>query len=295
MAAPFALGNAAQYSLQLLRGQMISEMVTEQLSGPASARSGASGSGISLREYILGKTEQPRPGEASLNPGSTLNGALVGVLADDAAKLRQASKNLGQGVKISRRASSALANTQDKVRRMREIVAALGDPSLSASEKVALRVEYNGLSRQIAEEVQNTEYQGTKLLDGESWAENPAVTPGENNDSGTLTLQGGPEETKLTLYNITPYTNFTPGDTDEGALTATAQMLAEADSLFGTMRESYEARAGLYAAEAASYERQADLLDEAGQRARPGDAQNLREKLLELMTSEQGQLLNAQS
>lgn len=286
MAAPFALGNMAQYSLQLLRGQMINQLAHVQLAHQAVGQTAYNG--ISLQEFIKGKRNQPK----RRDPGVMLGEALDGIMRSDPTLLRHAAINLSEGVKIAKLASESLAVVQEKVRRMRVIVRTLHDPELNPNARLALRAEYNSLSRLIAADVQNTVYRGMRILDGNAWKSERYITPDPGGDTGKIVLQVGRETMGLTLFNVTAYTAFRPTDTEEGSLTVTDRMLLEVDSLFSSMREIYEARAGIYAQEAASYERRADLLDAARQHVNPGDEQALRDILLEIIMREPSTFFN---
>lgn len=289
MAAPFALGNMAQYSLQLLRGQMINQLAHVQLAHQAVGQTAYNG--ISLQEFIKGKRDRPK----RRDPGIMLGEALNGIMRSDPTLLRHAAINLGEGVKIAKLASESLAVVQERVRRLRVIVSALHDPELSPNARQALRAEYNSLARLIASEVQSAVYRGMHILDGNAWKNEKYITPDPSGDTGKIVLQVGRETMGLTLFNIASLTAFRPTDTEEGSLTVTDRMLLEVDSMFSSMREIYDARAGIYAQEAASYERRADLLDAARQRVSPGDEQALRDILLEIIMREPSTFFNIRS
>ncbi|MDR1126474.1 MAG: hypothetical protein LBM64_10550, partial [Deltaproteobacteria bacterium] len=180
MAAPFALGNMAQYSLQLLRGQMINQLAHVQLAHQAVGQSAYNG--ISLQEFIRGKRDRPR----RRDPGVMLGEALNGMLRSDPALLRHAAINLGEGVKIAKLASEALLLIQEKIRRMREIVRSLREPGLTSGARLALRAEYNSQSRLIAADVQHTSHRGLRILDGNAWKSEKYITPDPSGDTGKI-------------------------------------------------------------------------------------------------------------
>ncbi len=80
MAYYHASSNAAQYAMQLLRGQMVSQIISGQMGGVG---------GLSLNEFMLGKQEKPRRSGTDI-----MNDALSGLIRSDARMLRQASKNM---------------------------------------------------------------------------------------------------------------------------------------------------------------------------------------------------------
>lgn len=286
MAAPFALGNMAQYSLQLLRGQMINQLAHVQLAHQAVGQTGYNG--LSLQEFIKGKRDRPK----RRDPGIMLGEALNGIMRSDPGLLRHASINLSEGVKIAKLASESVMAIQEKIRCMRETVRDLRAPEQGSNIRLALRAEYNRMSGLIAADVQNASYRGMKILDGSAWKQEKYITPDPGGDTGKIVLQAGRETVALTLFNIASLTRFRPTDTEEGSLTVTDRMLLEVNSLFSSIREIYDARATLYAAESVSYERRADLLDAARQRVNPGDEQALRDILLEIIMREPGTFFN---
>jgi flagellin len=271
MANSYAPGEAALYSMQLLRGQMLGQLLLGQISG------------ISLNEFILGK-----PASARRSGRAMMNDALTGLMRSDAAMLRQASKNMGEGEAVSKLAGEGIQSIHEKMSRMREI--ALGVQA-SGSAGPSEKDEYMALAAQIAAVVENTGYNGIGLLDGSAWAADPRVAG--SGGTGKLSLQAGRSQVDLTLYNLEYLKNsFDSADLDDaGTIASLDTGLRSLDA----MRESYAARAGLYASEAASYERQAGILDEAAGKAKPGDEQSLKDALLNILLREQGMLVNYNS
>jgi flagellin-like hook-associated protein FlgL len=268
-------GEAAQYSMQLLRGQMLGQLLLGQISG------------ISLNEFILGKPAPARSGRAMMND------ALTGLMRSDAAMLHQASKNMGEGEVVSRLAGEGVQSVHEKISRMRDIAVQVQTSGAATLEQ---EDEFEALAAQVTATVENTDYNGIKLLDGGAWkgdSDNGGVF--NNGNTGTLYLQAGRSPVELTLYNLDYLKGFSDSDLGTSALNATVATLDAARQSLAGMRESYAARAGLYASEAASYERQAGILDEATGKAVPGDEQSLKDALLNILLREQGMLINYSS
>ncbi|MDR1242152.1 MAG: hypothetical protein LBM00_05120 [Deltaproteobacteria bacterium] len=273
MADSYASGDAAQYSMQLLRGQMLNQLMLGQIGG------------LSLNEFILGKESPRRSGR------DMMHDALTGLMRSDAAMLRQASKNMGEGEAISKLAGESVKSIGEKIARMREIAA---EASGSPANLPELKAEYGDLASQIKATIENTFYNGMQILDGGSWGDEERVSESADGATGKLVLQAGRSPTDLTLYNLETFKDFKPADLDPGILTATAVTLSEAQKTLGGMQESYEARAGLYASEASSYARQAGILDEASGIS-GGDVQSLKDALLNILLREQGLVVNYNS
>lgn len=274
----YTANTLAEYSLNLLRGQMITQIISGQ---------GLSGvNGMSLTEFILGK-----PKEARRSGADMMNDALTGLMRSDAAMLRQASKNMMQGKALLETGRDAIKNIQEKARRMSEITAEL---QANYVNDVALKDEYASLASGIKSIIEGTQFNGIKLLDGEKWAEDERITV--DGSTGKISLQAGNAPSTLTIYNLEAYkTAFQATDLDPGSLSATAGMLGQFSTMLEGMGYSYDARAGLLDSEAASFERQADILDEATGKAKPGDEESLKQTLVDILMRDSGSVLSGVS
>jgi flagellin-like hook-associated protein FlgL len=272
MADSYNMQNLAEYSLNLLRDQMIFQLMSGGLKG------------LSLTDLILGRRPQ-RSGT------DIMNDALSGLRRSDAAMLRQAAKNMAQGTALLETGKEALENISGKVSRMRELVedlkSDLGNPALEA--------EYLSLAGDIKASVQGTSFNGLRLLDGENWDYDERIKT--NGDTGKLSLQAGNSPTELTLFDLQAYKNkFTASDfADTAALTQAGTDLEAFSGLLAGMRESYAARAGLLASEGASMTRSADIMDEARNTAGSDDLESLRRAVINILMREQGALLDESS
>lgn len=270
------VGRLAEYSLNLLRGQMINQLTAR----PSLMGAG----GLSLTEFILGK-----PGEAARRgPGAGLaDDALDVLLRSDSAMLRQASRNmlLAKGLLVA--GGEAIGKILRKVWRMGEIVRKLRGSAESDDDLVA---EYLKLAAQIKAIIKNAQYDDIRLLDGSDWADDGRIAV--TGATGKLSLQAGPASAELVLYDLQSYKNaFRGSDLTPGTLALTGDSLGKFAASLEGMAASYTARAGLLDAEAASLERRADILDEAAGRAAPGDPAGLRQALLDILLRDGGTVL----
>lgn len=272
----------AEYSMNLLRGQMISQLMTGQ---PLQ--------GMSLAEFILGKPAA----QARRSGKDMMDDALSGLMRSDAGMLRQASKNMLQGKELLQAGSSAIKSIQEKVARMSEITAHLQNNYVQTEADV-LKSEYTDLAASIKSTIEGAQFNGISLLDGAAWASDERVSV--SGDTGKISLQAGKAPTELTLYDLQSYKNgFNANDLGQGldadqdraTLSATADALKQFSTMLSGMGSSYEARAGLLDNEAASFERQADILDEATSRAKPEDEESLKQALVDILMRDTGSLI----
>jgi flagellin len=272
-------GNSlAWYSMNLLRGQMVSQLLGTQPIG-----------GLSLNDFILGTVNKPerRSGTAMMND------ALTGLIRSDAGMLKQASKNVKEGQSILKQGGAALSAIAANLARMQEIAETIaGDPT----QQSILTPEYLSLAESISGIIESTSYNGMSLLDGSKWGNDPDERITDNlNDTGTLSLQAGNSPTSITLYDLQNFKNlFSASDIVDGtAAGVAAHQIGEYLGTISAMQQSYEARAGLLATEAASLERQADILTEAAARAKPNNEESFKAALLELLLGERGKFFQA--
>ena len=113
----------------------------------------------SLAKLAAGRRVQAaRDGAAALAIGSRL--------ATEIGALLQARFNAGQGLSMLRIADGGMAQINDALARMKALAVQAGSDSLSASERSALNVEFQALATEIDRIAADTEFSGTKLLDG---------------------------------------------------------------------------------------------------------------------------------
>ena len=109
-----------------------------------------------------------------LSTGQRINGA-----SDDAAGiaiatsmtaqingLNAAVRNANDGISLLQTADGALSETSSLLQRMRELAVLAVNDTYSSAQKTAMSTEYVALSSQIADIASNTQFNGTKILDG---------------------------------------------------------------------------------------------------------------------------------
>lgn len=95
---------------------------------------------------------------ASLAIGSRLSAEVAG--------LKQASVNAGQAVSMLQIADGAMAKVQDILVRMKTLAIQSGSGQLSGTERSMLDTEYQALLLEIDRIATDTDFSGTKLVDG---------------------------------------------------------------------------------------------------------------------------------
>jgi flagellin len=95
---------------------------------------------------------------ASLAVGSRLSAEIVG--------LKQASVNAGQAISMLQIADGAMAKVNDVLTRMKSLAVQSGSGQLSAVERGMLDTEFQALVSEVDRIANDTEFAGTKLVDG---------------------------------------------------------------------------------------------------------------------------------
>lgn len=80
--------------------------------------------------------------------------------------LTVASRNANDGVSLAQTAEGALGKVGDMLQRMRELAVQAGNATNSASDRKALQAEVSQLSAEIDRVAKQTNFNGTKILDG---------------------------------------------------------------------------------------------------------------------------------
>lgn len=88
-------------------------------------------------------------------------------LAADVAGLKQAQVNAGQGVSMLQIADGAMSKVNDILQRMKTLAVQSGSEQISGTERTMLNTEYSALVSEIDRISSDTEFAGTKLVDGE--------------------------------------------------------------------------------------------------------------------------------
>ena len=109
-----------------------------------------------------------------LSTGQRINGA-----SDDAAGiaiatsmtaqingLNAAVRNANDGISLLQTADGALSETSSLLQRMRELAVLSVNDTYSSAQKTAMSTEFVSLASQITQIASNTQFNGTKILDG---------------------------------------------------------------------------------------------------------------------------------
>jgi flagellin len=129
-----------------------------------------------------------------LSPGQRINSA-----SDDAAGLaissrmtsqinglNMAVRNANDGISMIQTAEGAMEEVGSMLQRMRELTVQAASGTMTTSDKAALNIEFGALEDQIQEIAKNTEWNGTKILDGSQGSVN--IQAGAN-ASQTIAVQ----------------------------------------------------------------------------------------------------------
>ncbi|MDH0382981.1 flagellin [Comamonas aquatica] len=135
--------------------------------------------------------------------------------------LTVASRNANDGISLAQTAEGALGKVGDMLQRMRELAVQAGNATNSKSDREALQAEVGQLAAEIDRVAKQTNFNGTKILDG-SFA--GAVFQVGANSGDNITL-GALVDTRSSQLSSVSYA------TSEEAAVETAQPLAAADPL----------------------------------------------------------------
>jgi len=80
--------------------------------------------------------------------------------------LNAAIKNANDGISLLQTADGALSETSSLMQRMRELAVMSVNDTYSTAQKTAMSTEFVALASQIADIATNTQFNGTKILDG---------------------------------------------------------------------------------------------------------------------------------
>jgi len=80
--------------------------------------------------------------------------------------LNQAVSNANDGISLAQTAEGALASVTDNLQRMRQLAVQSANATNSSSDRAAIQQEVTQLSQEIDRVATQTDFNGTKLLDG---------------------------------------------------------------------------------------------------------------------------------
>ena len=127
--------------------------------------------------------------------------------------LTVASRNANDGISLAQTTEGALGKVGDMLQRMRELAVQAGNATNSASDRKALQAEVSQLSAEIDRVAKQTNFNGTKILDG-SFAGAVFQVGANSGDNITLGALSDTRAAKLSAINYAS-TTVDPIDTNE--------------------------------------------------------------------------------
>ena len=124
-----------------------------------------------------------------------------------------ASRNANDGISLAQTTEGALGKVGDMLQRMRELAVQAGNATNSASDRKALQAEVSQLSAEIDRVAKQTNFNGTKILDG-SFAGAVFQVGANSGDNITLGALSDTRAAKLSAINYAS-TTVDPIDTNE--------------------------------------------------------------------------------
>ena len=161
-------------------------------------------------------------------------------LAAEVSAMRQATVNAGQAISLLQVADGAMSQHQDILVRMKTLSVQAGSGQLGATERAMLDTEYQQLILEIDRIANDTEFNGTKLVDGTFTSVDFKIGTGgvATEDVITVTLSG------VTVADLgltaTDITNVANADTASTAITAAIDTLNTARASVGAIQNRLE-------------------------------------------------------
>lgn len=160
--------------------------------------------------------------------------AIAARLSAEVSGLKQANVNAGQASSLLQIADGAFSNTQDILTRMKSLAVQAGSDQLSDTERSFLDQEFQALSDEIERIAQDTEFNGSKLVNGnvngnintDTMATNMVTFATTGGGTGTVTqaaagedgLQGVDAMGVLLATSMVEVSNATVGPVQTGTL-----------------------------------------------------------------------------
>jgi flagellin len=172
-----------------------------------------------LSESFTRLTTGSRINSASSDPAGL---AIASALESVIVQVGQASRNVGDAVSAVSLAEGAAEQAQDLNMRLQELATQSANGTLSDSNRAALQAEFSAVTQEIQRIAETTEFNGTKLLDGNSIS----VQVGVGNDPSSVLTVGG-----LNVKDMATSLASQDISTQAGAQAALAATQSFADSL----------------------------------------------------------------
>ena len=109
-------------------------------------------------------------------------------LAAETSGLKQAQVNAGQGSSMLQIADGGMARINDVLTRMKSLAMQAGSDSLSVPGRSAINMEFQALASEIDRISEDTEFAGTKLLDGSTSSVNFKIGTGTDPSADALAV-----------------------------------------------------------------------------------------------------------
>jgi flagellin len=167
---------------------------------------------------------------AAMAIGSRLNAEIVG--------LKQASVNAGQAISMLQIADGAMAKTNDILVRMKSLAVQSGSGQLSATERTMLNTEFVALRSEIDRIANDTDFAGTKLIDGEIAVTTTSATAfdvadgvqdiifrGDTSTSGAASIAYSSAGTFSVTVGSDVFTGSIDSDTNDGSSMTTGTVV----------------------------------------------------------------------
>ena len=159
---------------------------------------------------------------AQLSTGKRLNSAaddaagvsMAALMATQVRSLNQAVRNSNDGITMLQTADGAAGGLQNILYRMKELSVQAGNDINSSDERTALNTEFTQLKEQLTNTVNNTTWNGMKVLDG---------TAGS---AGTVSIHVGPAANDNVAVNFANLSTVVSTFTSHDLLSATNAGLA---------------------------------------------------------------------
>ncbi len=154
----------------------------------------------------------------------------------------QGSKNAQDAINLGNVAEGALNSASDSLQQIRELAVQAGNGALSSEDRSIIQDQINGLKQDIQSSLQNSEFNGQKLLDG---GFNGNIQTGGNPGQGRVMQIENTSLDSLGITNFDVTGSFDIGDIDNAIEQVNAnrsQIGAQTNGLESTIRSNEIAR-----------------------------------------------------
>lgn len=161
-------------------------------------------------------------------------------LAAEASGLAQARINIGQGSSMMQVADGGMARINDALTRMKVLAVQAGSDTVSVSGRSAINMEFQALASEIDRISADTEFAGTKLLDGSTSSVDFRIGTGTDPSSDELAV--GLNATTTSALSLSGANVLTKGNADAaiGAINSAIDTIQVARTDIGANRSRLE-------------------------------------------------------